>query len=99
MAPNPSDTPVAFFTFNRPDTAARVFARIREARPSRLFVIADGARSGHPDDPSRTAAARAVTEAIDWPCDVRRDYAPANMGLKRRPRLDCPGCSITWARR
>ncbi|MFQ5993209.1 MAG: glycosyltransferase family 2 protein, partial [Nitrospiraceae bacterium] len=35
-------TPVAFIIFNRPDTTERVFAEIANARPAKLFVIADG---------------------------------------------------------
>ena len=30
------------------------------------------------------AGARAVTEEVDWPCEVERDYADANLGCKRR---------------
>jgi hypothetical protein len=83
MSP-PLDVPVAFVIFNRPETAQRVFERIRGARPSRLFVVADGPRAGVESDEARTRAARRVTERIDWPCDVQRDYAPTNLGLKRR---------------
>jgi hypothetical protein len=77
-------TTVAFFVFNRPDTTARVFERIRAARPDRLFVIADGPRPDAPDDRHRTAEVRRVVEQVDWPCDVRRDYAAVNMGLRER---------------
>jgi len=75
---------VAFVIFKRPDCTARVFERIRAARPERLFVIADGARADVPGEAERVAAARAVCEAVDWPCTVDRDYAEANMGCRRR---------------
>jgi hypothetical protein len=77
-------TTVAFFVFNRPDTTARVFERIREAQPARLFVIADGPRPGVPDDRDRTAEVRRIVDRVDWACDVRRDYADDNMGLRER---------------
>ncbi len=77
-------SPVAFFIFNRPDTTAQVFGRIAAARPSKLFVVADGPRPGHPGDAEACAAAREITERIDWPCDVRRDYAAANVGCGLR---------------
>ena len=38
----------ARFIFNRPDTTAQVFDAIRQARPPRLYVAADGPRPGHP---------------------------------------------------
>lgn len=77
-------TAVAFFVFNRADTTARVFDRIRSARPSQLFVVADGPRAGVPDDAHRTDAVRRVVAQVDWPCDVRREYAPRNLGLRER---------------
>jgi len=75
---------VAFVIFKRPDCTARVFERIRNARPERLFVIADGARESVAGEREKVAATRAVCEEIDWPCQVVRDYAPENMGCRRR---------------
>jgi hypothetical protein len=76
------DTPVAFFIFNRPLLTARVFSRIAQARPKRLFIVADG-----PRDYSETAAceaARNVVADIDWDCQVTRNYSDVNLGCKRR---------------
>jgi hypothetical protein len=80
----PEDVPVALLLFNRPDTTAQVFAAIRAIRPHRLFLIADGPRAGHAHDEERCAMARATVAQVDWPCEVHRDYAEANLGLKRR---------------
>lgn len=77
-------TPVAFFIFNRVDTAERVFSLIREARPARLLVIADGPRADHPDDIERCGAARSIIERVDWNCEVTTNFASANLGCKRR---------------
>jgi hypothetical protein len=73
--------PVALFVFNRPDLTERVFARIRSARPPVLFVIADGPRPHVPGDAELCSATRSLVEAVDWPCDVQRDYSDANLGL------------------
>src|SRR3954447_15630451 len=70
--------------FRRPEYTERVFERIREARPERLFVIADGPRPGNADDARRCEQARAVVEGVDWRCEVVRDFAEENLGLKRR---------------
>ena len=79
------NTPVAFIVFNRLEVARRVFARIREARPSRLFVIADGPRPDRPDDLAKVAAVRALIDGgVDWPCDVVRDYSAHNIGCRDR---------------
>lgn len=80
----PLKTPVAFIVFNRPEHTAVSFAQIRDQRPAELFLIADGPRPGHAQDPGRCQKVRTVLENIDWPCTVHRDYADANMGCKRR---------------
>lgn len=76
--------PVAFFIFNRPDTTLRVFDRIAAARPSQLFVVADGPRPHREGEMERCAAARAVIDRIDWPCEVRTDYSDVNVGCFSR---------------
>ena len=78
------ETAVALILFRRPEQTARVFERIREARPENLFLIADGPRLGNAEDERECARARAVVEKVDWPCEVHRDFADQNLGLKRR---------------
>jgi hypothetical protein len=84
-------TSVAFIIFNRPDTAARVFAEIARAKPKKLFVIADGPRADHPDDVARCAATRAVVERVDWDCEVLKNYSDINLGCGVRPAT-----GISW---
>ena len=84
MKQSPLKTPVAFFIFNRPETTAFVFEEIRRARPSQLLVIADGPRADHADEPEKIAAARALIEQVDWPCEVLKNYAESNLGCKIR---------------
>jgi len=79
------NTPVAFLVFNRPEVTRQVFARIREARPSRLHVVCDGPRPHRPDDAAKVAAVRAIIDqGVDWPCEVVRDYAEENLGCRDR---------------
>jgi hypothetical protein len=79
------DTPVALLIFNRPGLTAQVFREVAQARPSRLFLIADGPRAGHPEDEEKCTAARAVVERVDWPCRVERNYSDVNLGCGVRP--------------
>lgn len=77
--------PVIFLVFNRPEQTARVFARIREARPAQLFVVADGPRADRPGEAERCLEVRRIVEqGIDWPCEVVRDYSATNLGCARR---------------
>ena len=75
---------VCLILFNRPDTVARVFASIRQARPGRLFLVADGPRPTHPGDVELVTASRRVVEHVDWPCDLQRNYSDVNLGCARR---------------
>ena len=75
-------TPVAFFLYKRPKRTRRVFERIRGARPKRLFLIADGPRTA--EDRPGCDQARAIVDQIDWSCEVTRDFADQNLGLKHR---------------
>lgn len=76
--------PIAFVIFNRPDHAAESFQRIREIRPSRLFIISDASRLGIRGESELVQQSRQVTEQIDWQCEVTRIYADENMGCGKR---------------
>jgi hypothetical protein len=71
-----------FLVFNRPEPTARVFEAIRRARPSRLYVAADGARAGRPEEAERCAATRRIATAVDWPCEVKTLFRDRNLGCK-----------------
>lgn len=75
---------VAMFAFNRPDKTERVFAAVRAARPPRLLLVCDGPRASVASDAESCAAVRRVVERVDWPCEVERDYADANLGCRAR---------------
>jgi hypothetical protein len=76
--------PVAFLVFNRPETTARVFEAIRQARPPILLVVADGPRTDKPGETERCVAVRAIVDRVDWPCEVLKNYSDTNLGCKRR---------------
>jgi hypothetical protein len=84
-------TPVLLIIFNRPDLVRLVWEVIRAARPSRLFLVADGPRADHPQDVALCAGCRAIVEQVDWPCQVERNYAEINLGCD--PRI---ASGITW---
>lgn len=86
MAPSQSifNVPIVLLIFNRPDTTEQVFQTIRQVQPSKLLVVADAPRKGHPTDQERCQLARAITEQVDWNCEVLRDYADTNLGCQQR---------------
>ncbi|MDB9306649.1 glycosyltransferase [Nodularia spumigena CS-591/12] len=77
-------TPVAFLIFNRPDTTARVFEAIRQAKPPKLLVVADGARADKLGEAEKCAATRAIINQVDWECEVLTNYSDVNLGCRKR---------------
>ena len=81
---NRIDTPIAFLIFNRPDTTEKVFEAIREAKPPKLLVVADGPRKDRPGEAEKCQATRAIIDRVDWQCEVLTNYADLNLGCKLR---------------
>jgi hypothetical protein len=84
-------SPVLFLIFNRPQVTGRVFQAIRQARPPRLYVAADGPRKNRPDDAPLCAQTRSTVETIDWPCQVKTLFRQENLGCR-----DAITSAITW---
>ncbi|HSR32047.1 MAG TPA: hypothetical protein VLY63_15905 [Anaerolineae bacterium] len=75
------ETPVLLLIFNRPRTTRAVFESIRSARPTRLYVAADGPRDGVEGDVERCQAARQIATSVDWACQVATCFQEHNLGL------------------
>jgi len=73
-------TPVLFLVFNRPDTTAKVFAAIRDAKPRQLFIAADGPRPEKPGEKERSEQVRKIATSVDWDCEVHRLFRDDNLG-------------------
>lgn len=74
--------PILFLVFNRPDHTRKSLERIREAKPSRLYVHCDGPRPNNARDINRTRAVQAITQQIDWECSTKYLFRERNMGLR-----------------
>lgn len=74
--------PVLLLIFNRPRHAEAAFKRIREVKPPRLYIHADGPRSDRPGEAEAVATTRKVVEKIDWPCEVFTLFRTENKGLR-----------------
>lgn len=80
--PAPLKTAVLFLVFNRPGVTAQVFEAIRQAKPPRLYVAADGPRANRPGEAERCAEVRRIATAVDWPCEVKTLFREINLGCK-----------------
>ncbi len=78
------DVPVAIVFFNRPVPLKQCFEAVREARPTKLFLIQDGARTNNPNDLDNIQKCRDIVSNIDWECEVKYIYSDINLGCGKR---------------
>ncbi len=74
------NTPILFIIFNRPDLSEIVFKAIRHAKPTQLFIAADGPRENNVSDKTLCAEARKIIEQVDWSCEVKTLFREENLG-------------------
>jgi len=81
--PHPLNTAVLFLVFNRLDTTKQVFNAIRQAKPPRLYIAADGARVSKEGEAEKVQAVRDfIQQNIDWDCEVKTLFREENLGCK-----------------
>lgn len=86
------DLPVLMIFFTRTDTLEKVFEKVKEARPSKLFLACDGAREGNLRDVDAIEKCKKIVEDIDWECEVYKHYSEVNLGCGKGPQA-----AISWA--
>ena len=84
-------TPILFLVFNRPDSTNQVFKKIREAKPTRLYVAGDGARSTKFNEKDIIQKVRQIATRVDWPCKLYTLFRERNLGCKK-----AVSDAITW---
>jgi len=84
-------TPILFMVFNRPETTACVFEVIRQAKPTRLYIAADGPRPDKPGEAAKCDEVKSIVADVDWDCEVFTLYRPVNLGLGK-----ALSTAITW---
>ena len=80
MKPYDVDVSVLCVFWTRAEHFEKVFAQVKKARPSRLFLYQDGPRQGNERDVENIRRCRAIAEDIDWECQVYRNYQESNVG-------------------
>ena len=81
--PHPLNTAVLFLVFNRLATTKKVFEAIRQAKPPRLYIAADGARETKEGEAEKVKAVRDyILKNIDWNCEVKTLFRDKNLGCK-----------------
>ena len=81
------DVPVVLYLWTRPEKLKKVFSVIREAKPTKLFLISDGAFRNNENDWALIQESRKVIEDIDWKCEVHKLFFEENNGLFKTFKL------------
>lgn len=76
-------TPILFLIFNRPDATRRSFEVIRSAKPTKLYIAADGPRRDRIGELDLCLETREVVGSIDWACHVYTLFREDNLGCGR----------------
>ena len=92
IPPRPLKTPVLFLIYKRLDTTKQVFQVIRQAKPPRLYIAADGPRENIEGEAEKVKVVRDyVIKNIDWDCEVKTLFREQNLGCGRAVSE-----AITW---
>ena len=76
-----SSAPVLLLVFNRIEETQKVVAVLKQVKPSRLYVAADGPRSGNASDHQGCKAVRDyLRKELNWEMDLVLRFQDENMG-------------------
>lgn len=78
------NVPVVIVFFNRLEPLKKLVARLAEVHPSRVYLIADGARRGRAGEADRVETCRAFMRKLPWQCEIRENFSPENLGCRKR---------------
>lgn len=73
---------VLFIIFNRPHTTHVVFEKIKNAKPPRLYIAADGPRKDNKSDIENCKLTREIIQEINWECQIKTLFRDENLGCK-----------------
>lgn len=89
---NSFETPILLITFNRLETTKKVFKKIREQKPRKLYLASDGARDQLSGEEYKVNVIRDYLKSnVDWNCEVHTLFHEKNLGCKFAPQN-----AITW---
>lgn len=75
-------TPILLIVYKRPETTSKVFEAIRKAKPTRLYVAADGPANHTAEELKKISEVRNIATAVDWACEVKTLFSEINLGCK-----------------
>lgn len=74
-------TPILFLVYKNIPVTLRVFERLRQLRPTNLYIAADGPKCIE-EEHECSSLRHQLIEMIDWDCNVHTLFRATNLGLK-----------------
>lgn len=75
-------TPVVFNFFIRPEVSIQTFQKIKNVRPSTLYLISDGPRNDKEQSLIKSNRVQ-IESMIDWDCNLELIYFSENQGIDK----------------
>lgn len=74
-------SPILLLTFNRLETTKKVFAAIREVKPTKLYFASDGPRESRANELEEVKKVRNfLLNSVDWDCQIKTLFQDKNLG-------------------
>jgi hypothetical protein len=83
-------SPILFLIFNRPKETQLLFNAIKEVKPKKLYVAADGPRNNGKDE-LLCKETKDILNQIDWDCELITLFREENLGCGK-----AVSSAITW---
>ena len=78
------EIPILYCIFNRIDTVKKTFEPIKQAKPKRIYIAADGPRKDKEGEDKLTEEVRKyVLSQIDWDCEIFTKFEKENIGCEK----------------
>ncbi len=81
MKSNNFEIPILFLVFNRPELTLKVFNKIKEIKPKKLYVACDGPRNIN-NEKQIVNQVREITNHVTWDCNLKKLFRNYNLGCK-----------------
>ena len=83
--------PILLLVFNRPEKTRQIFEVIKEIKPSKLYIAADGPREERISDVELCRKTREIFLDISWNCSIKTLFREKNCGCK-----NAVSSAISW---
>lgn len=77
------DIPIVLFFFRRSEKIVKIIEVLSVIKPQKLYLISDGPRNSS-EEIEVNNCREAVENAINWNCNIIKNYAPVNKGVYDR---------------